>query len=105
MSSIQTKTKPNQSNQLVISFNSPEMAKVAKAISSKTRRLILTILNEKALDVSRISKEIGQTEANISAQIKILQKANLVKCKYEPGGHGVRKICFNAYDKIEIELF
>jgi predicted transcriptional regulator len=65
----------------------------AKALSSSTRVKILRITSKKDVDVSRIAAELGQTEANISAQIKILEKANLLTSRYEPGLHGVRKIC------------
>jgi predicted transcriptional regulator len=47
---------------------------------------------------------LGQTEANVSAQIQQLQKVGLVKSRYEPGGHGVRKICEVNVDRIIIEL-
>ena len=42
---------------------------VAKALSSKTRVQILKMTSEKDIDVSRIAGLLGQTEANISAQI------------------------------------
>ena len=67
--------------------------KVAKALSSKTRIKILKLTSERDIDVSRIAGLLNQTEANISAQIKILEEAGLLVSRYEPGMHGVRKIC------------
>jgi len=67
--------------------------KVAKALSSKTRIKILKLTSERDIDVSRIAGLLNQTEANISAQIKILEEAELLISRYEPGMHGVRKIC------------
>ncbi|MHA1627269.1 MAG: ArsR/SmtB family transcription factor [Candidatus Asgardarchaeia archaeon] len=66
---------------------------MAKALSSSTRVSILRLLSKENCDVSTIAKKLRQTEANISAQIKILEKVGLVKSYYEPGDHGVRKIC------------
>ena len=66
---------------------------VAKALSSNTRVQILKMTSEKDIDVSRIAGLLNQTEANISAQIKILENAGLLVSQYEPGQHGVRKIC------------
>ncbi|MCF2144238.1 MAG: helix-turn-helix domain-containing protein [Candidatus Heimdallarchaeota archaeon] len=66
---------------------------VAKALSSKTRLQILKMTTEKDIDVSRIAAMLNQTEANISAQIKILEEAGLLVSRYEPGSHGVRKVC------------
>jgi predicted transcriptional regulator len=81
-----------------------EVAKVAKALASETRLQLLKILAEKNMDVSRIAARLNQTEANISAQIKILEKVGLLKSHYEPGEHGVRKVCETAVEKININL-
>ena len=75
---------------------------VAKALSSKTRIQILKMTSEKDIDVSRIAALLNQTEANISAQIKILEQAGLLISRYEPGMHGVRKICST---KVETVIF
>ncbi|MGC9780444.1 MAG: ArsR family transcriptional regulator [Candidatus Heimdallarchaeota archaeon] len=77
---------------------------VAKALSSKTRVKILKLTSEKDIDVSRIAGMLGQTEANISAQIKILETAKLLLSRYEPGMHGVRKICSTKIDTVIFKL-
>lgn len=87
-----------------ISIGTAELVKIAKALSSKTRQKILQELNNNSLDVSEIAAKLGQTEANVSAQIAILQKAELVSCEYRPGGHGVRKVCSLAREKLIISL-
>ena len=75
---------------------------VFKALSSETRIKILKMTSEKDIDVSRIAGILNQTEANISAQIKILEEAGLLISRYEPGMHGVRKICTT---KVETVIF
>jgi predicted transcriptional regulator len=87
-----------------IEVGGEEVSKLGKALSSQTRWEIMKLLHKKATDVSRIAEALNQTEANISAQIKILEKAGLVKARYEPGAHGVRKICEAAVDKLTIRL-
>lgn len=77
---------------------------VAKALSSKTRIEILKLTSEKDIDVSRIAALLNQTEANISAQIKILEQAGLLISRYEPGMHGVRKICSTKIDTVIFKL-
>ena len=77
---------------------------IASALKSETRREIIKILRKEPLDVSRLAQKLSQTEANISAQIQLLQKVGIVKSRYEPGGHGVRKICEVNLDRIIIEL-
>ncbi|MHA1155359.1 MAG: ArsR/SmtB family transcription factor [Candidatus Heimdallarchaeota archaeon] len=78
--------------------------KVAKALSSKTRVKILKMTSEKDIDVSRIAGMLNQTEANISAQVKILEQAGLLVSRYEPGMHGVRKICSTKVDTVIFKL-
>ncbi|MEM3593205.1 MAG: helix-turn-helix domain-containing protein [Candidatus Jordarchaeaceae archaeon] len=87
-----------------LSVKGDDVAKVAKALASETRFQLLKLLSEKGMDVSRIAAKLNQTEANISAQIKILEKVGLLKSHYEPGEHGVRKICETAVKKIIINL-
>jgi len=88
----------------ILEIGQEEIEKVSKALKSPTRLKILKILRKKSMDVSRIAKALGQTEANISAQIQHLQKANLVSCRYTAGDHGVRKICDVIVDKVIINL-
>jgi predicted transcriptional regulator len=85
-----------------LTVKNEEVAKIAKALASQTRWEILRLLREKKMDVSRIAETLKQTEANVSAQVKILEKAGLLKSHYEPGEHGVRKVCEPAIEKIQI---
>ena len=83
-----------------------QIEKVAKALSSLTRRkILLRIQNSNdGMDVSNIASILNMTEANISAQIKKLQEAGLIYCDYCSGNHGVRKISKLKFDKIVINL-
>lgn len=87
--------------------NSDELIeKVAKALTSATRRLILNLIqnSNEGMDVSSIASILNMTEANISAQIKKLQEAGLIYCNYCSGNHGVRKISRLKFDKIIINI-
>ena len=83
-----------------------QIEKVAKALTSATRRLILNLINNsnEGMDVSNIASILNMTEANISAQIKKLQEAGLIYCDYCSGNHGVRKISRLKFDKIIINI-
>ena len=80
--------------------------KVVKALSSPTRRNILQKIqiSKEGLDVSSIASSLNMTEANISAQIKKLQGAGLILCKYCSGNHGVRKISQIKFNQIVINF-
>ncbi len=83
-----------------------QIEKVAKALSSRTRRLILYQIqsSNEGMDVSKIASILNMTEANISAQIKKLQEAGLIYCDYCSGNHGVRKISKLKIGKIIINF-
>lgn len=91
-----------------LSFNEKDEDKiilVTKAIASETRLQILKLLTGDEFDISKLATELNQTEANVSAQVKQLERAGLLTSRYEPGDHGVRKICKTAISKISIEIF
>ena len=56
------------------------------------------------MDISNIAKLMKQTEANTSAQIKFLEKAGVLESRYEPGAHGVRKVCKTKVKKIVLNI-
>ena len=86
--------------------SSVSVEKVVKALSSPTRRDILhkIQISKEGLDVSHIASSLNMTEANISAQIKKLQDAGLILCKYCSGNHGVRKISQIKFNQIVINF-
>jgi len=56
------------------------------------------------MDVSNIAASLDMTEANISAQIKKLEEAGLIKCDYASGDHGVRKISRLRFNQLLIKF-
>ncbi len=94
----------NNYSDLVEITNDDEIELIMKALSSKTRRQILQKIKEASLDVSNLAEELDMTEANISAQIKKLQKANLIECDYCSGKHGVRKLSLIRYNQVLIKF-
>ncbi|TFG02931.1 MAG: ArsR family transcriptional regulator [Promethearchaeota archaeon] len=77
---------------------------IMKALSSNTRRKILRQIQIEPADVSKIASDLDMTEANISAQIKKLEKAGLIICEYSSGAHGVRKISKLKFDRLIIKF-
>ena len=81
-----------------------QVEEIVKALSSNTRRKILRQIQIEPADVSKIASDLEMTEANISAQIKKLEKAGLITCEYRSGAHGVRKISRLRYDELLIKF-
>lgn len=84
--------------------NEERIILVCKALSSNTRYKIVKLLSQQEYDISRLAEELDQTEANISAQVKQLERAGLLESRYEPGSHGVLKICSTVVSKITIDI-
>ena len=96
----------DKNHNLIANGSDKQIEKVAKALSSKTRRLILHRIqsSKEGLDVSDIASILSMTEANISAQIKKLQEADLIYCEYCSGQHGVRKISKLKFEQLVIKF-
>ena len=84
--------------------NDDEILRIGRALSSGTRLKILKLLLNGEKDVTRVAAHLGGTEANASAQIKILFEAGLLECRYEPGQHGLKKISKTKVKRIIIDL-
>jgi len=94
-----------ESNSETLSIESDDqIEKIVKALSSKTRRNILQLIQEEPMDVSNIASSLSMTEANISAQVKKLEGAGLIFCSYSSGDHGVRKISSIRFNKLIIKF-
>jgi predicted transcriptional regulator len=105
-SPIEIQLKNDVEEEIIVIDADDMIELIVKALSSKTRREILHhIQNEdNGMDVSNIANKLKMTEANISAQIKKLEEANLVDCNYCSGQHGVRKISKLKYNQILVKF-
>lgn len=68
------------------------IAKVAKVLASETRTKILEVLAEGETDLDSLAKKIGQSKANISSQIRLLESIGVVRASYVPGNRGIKKM-------------
>jgi len=84
--------------------NDEEILRIGRALSSSTRLKILQLLLDGEKDVTRVATHLGGTEANASAQIKILYEAGLLDYRYEPGQHGLKKISKTKVKRIVIDI-
>ncbi|MCF2137158.1 MAG: helix-turn-helix domain-containing protein [Candidatus Thorarchaeota archaeon] len=84
--------------------NDDDIERIGSALSSGTRLKILRLLLDGEKDVTRVARHLGGTEANASAQIKILSEAGLLDCRYEPGQHGLKKISRTKIKRVIIDF-
>lgn len=84
--------------------NDDAILRIGRALSSATRLKVLRLLLQGEKDVTRVARHLGGTEANASAQIKILSDAGLLDCRYEPGQHGLKKISKTKVKRVILDL-
>jgi DNA-binding transcriptional ArsR family regulator len=84
--------------------NDDAILRIGRALSSATRLKVLKLLLQGEKDVTRVARHLGGTEANASAQIKILYEAGLLDCRYEPGQHGLKKISKTKIKRVILDL-
>ncbi|RDE11073.1 MAG: transcriptional regulator [Candidatus Thorarchaeota archaeon] len=84
--------------------NDDAILRIGRALSSATRLKVLRLLLQGEKDVTRVARHLGGTEANASAQIKILYEAGLLDCRYEPGQHGLKKISKTKVRRVILDL-
>ncbi|MEB3806755.1 MAG: ArsR family transcriptional regulator [Desulfurococcales archaeon] len=76
------------------------IAKVSKILASETRTKILEVLAEGPTDLDSLAKQIGQSKANISSQIRQLESIGIIRASYVPGNRGIKKILELNVDRI-----
>jgi predicted transcriptional regulator len=81
-----------------------EIVRVGRSVSTDTRLRILRLLLQDERSITEIAQAIGATEANASAQVKVLLESGLLECRYEPGKHGLKKLCRTRVKQIIIDL-
>jgi len=70
---------------------SRSIARVASALANETRAKIIELLVDGPKDLDFIAREIKQSKANISSQIRRLEEVGLVSSIYQPGERGIKK--------------
>jgi len=86
----------------ILTVKGAEIAKVAAALASDTRVRILSFVKQKEADIGEIADLIKQSKANASAQVRILERAGLLKTVYKPGIRGVKKVCTTSIKEIRM---
>lgn len=67
------------------------IAKVAKAIASESRTMLLHYLSKEPKSLEELSKLLKQSKANVSNHIRRLEALDLVAATYSPATRGVKK--------------
>ncbi len=77
-----------------------KMEKIAVALSSKTRRDILRVVNDLSYNISEIAKKMDLPISTVAFHVKHLKEAGLVSVQERMMTRGVEKIVSHSVDQI-----
>lgn len=86
-------------------FTDAQTERIIAALSSKTRRAIVSLLNSKTLNINDIAAQLELPQSTVATSVKQLREAGIVSVEAVPGSHGgMQKLCSLAYDALLIEF-
>jgi len=75
---------------------------VYQALASDVRLQILQLISEGSYSVTELADHLGLSKAIVTKHIQKLEQARLIRCDYEDGKQGYRKISHLMVDNIQI---
>jgi len=88
----------------ILIINTEKDVNVLKALSTEIRVRILELLNGKKLNVNEIARALGIPQSTAAVNIKVLEKAGLVKVENKKGERGSQKLCSAQYSEVVISF-
>lgn len=84
--------------------NEDKIINISKALSNKLRIQILQLLAAESLSVNEIANKMGVPLTTIASNINILEESGLINCILQAGKHGTMKLCYIAYENINVNF-
>lgn len=85
--------------------NLDEGLEVFKALGSELRINIIKLLQENhEMNMNELATSLGITNGALTSHIKKLEESGIIQVMTERGGHGNKKICKVAVDKIVVDV-
>ena len=81
-----------------------KVAEIAHALSSPVRLKILSLIEEKPLNISKIADELQMPLSSTALAIRELEKSGLVITTSKPGVRGSQKLCGLKVDSLFIQI-
>lgn len=84
--------------------NEEQLARVGYALSSPTRIQILKLLYYNSYIVKEIAAKLNIPASTAALDIRVLESADLIQTKQQPGSRGSMKLCSRKNDYVNIRL-
>ena len=90
---------------LTTNFSDEQTERIIAALSSKTKRSIVELLDSNNLNVNEIAARLELPQSTVATCVKQLQDAGLISVERIPSEHGgTQKRCSLAYDALIVEF-
>lgn len=84
--------------------NEEKLCKVGNALSAPTRIQILKLLYYNSYNVKEIADKLSIPASSTALHIRVLEDADLIQTKQQPGNRGSMKLCSRKNDYVNIRL-
>lgn len=64
-----------------------------EALSSQTRLIMIELLGEKDMNIHELAQALNVSSTIVAKHVKVLESADIIRCKNVPGKRGVQKRC------------
>jgi predicted transcriptional regulator len=88
----------------LIADDEEKLCSVGKALSSAVRIKILKLLYYNSYNVKEIAQKLNIPASSAALHIKVLEEADLIQIKQQPGSRGSMKLCSRKNDYVNIQL-
>lgn len=88
----------------IILLNIDEAIDIIQALNSPLRRKMLSLLNNRQLNINQIAAELSIPQSTCAVNIQILEKSKLIRSESVPATKGAQKICTADLEEIVILL-
>ncbi len=103
----QTFTDGSRGNPRILStcFGDEQTERIIAALSSPTRRSIVSLLEGERLNVNEIAAALDLPQSTVATSVKLLSEAGILRIERVPGARGgMQKLCSVAYEALTIEF-
>lgn len=64
-----------------------------EALSSETRLVIVELLGDRDMNIHELAEALNMSSTIVARHVKVLENAEIIRCKNIPGKRGVQKLC------------
>lgn len=81
-------------------ISSDRTLKVLKALSNEARLRIISLLHDRAMNVSEIARELDISQPTITTYVNQLEEAGLILTRIQKNANGYGKLCFLIHESL-----